>query len=477
MMRLITTFTVALAAMTASMAGAQPPSPVLPAVPPAPVMVPPPVPPIGAAPVVPPPTPFLYDAPSFSWEFQVRSREAAEKDRDQREKEREAREKERDARERERDVKERDSRAYEEAQRHLDRREYARAIERFTDVVTAKGSRAEGALYWKAFAQYRHGQRAEALTTIAALIKDYPNGRYVKQAKALEIEVRKDTGQPVRPENTVDEDTKLIAIQALSNADPEQIVPMLEKLLDGPSSPRIKERALFVLAQSNSARAREVLKGLARGNSTPELQAQAINYLGIHGGRDARAVLAEVYSATNDVDAKRRIIRAFMVSGERDRLFTLAQSEQNADLRAEAVRQLGVMGAHEQLWTLYQKDSSVDVKKQILQSMFVAGQATRMIELAKTEQNPELRRMAVRNLGIMGSKATGAALVDIYSSDKDSAIRSAAINGLFIQNNAEALVALARKEEDPARKRDLVQKLSVMHNKVATDYMLEILNK
>ena len=47
------------------------------------------------------------------------------------------------------------------------------------------------------------------------------------------------------------------------------------------------------------------------------------------------------------------------------------------------------------------------------------------------------------------------------------------INALFTQGNATALVALARKETDLDMKKSIVQKLSVMGGKVATDYMLE----
>ena len=117
------------------------------------------------------------------------------------------------------------------------------------------------------------------------------------------------------------------------------------------------------------------------------------------------------------------------------------------ELRAEAVRQLGVMGAHDELWQLYTKESSLDVKKQILQAMFVGGNAERLIQLAKTESDPELRRVAVRNLGLMGSKRTGDALVEIYTTDKDPEIRKAVVQGLFIQNNAESLVATRAQGE------------------------------
>ena len=50
------------------------------------------------------------------------------------------------------------------------------------------------------------------------------------------------------------------------------------------------------------------------------------------------------------------------------------------------------------------------------------------------------------------------------------------LEGLFIQNHAEALVSLARKESDPEMKRRIVEKLSIMSgSQVAMDYMMEIL--
>jgi HEAT repeat protein len=167
-----------------------------------------------------------------------------------------------------------------------------------------------------------------------------------------------------------------------------------------------------------------------------------------------------------------------MAAGEKDRVFSAAQNEKDPDLRREAVGLLGAMGAQDELWQLYQKESAVDVKKQIIQAMFVSGNVTRMVELARTEQNAELRRTAVRGLGQMGSKGTGDALVQIYASDKDESVRKMVINALAMQDNAAGLVALARKEQDIAMKKAIVERLSHMGgNKIATDYLLEILNK
>lgn len=375
----------------------------------------------------------------------------------------------------------RENRMYDEGYRHVSESRWDRAIDRFNDVVAGKGSRVDAALYWKAYAQDRAGQRAEALTTLGTLTRDFPNSRYMQQAKALEAEVRRNAGQPVNPQDQADEDLKLMAIAALQHQAPEQAVPMLGKLLAGTASPKLKERALFVLAQSNTPQARDVLKGIAKGNSTPELQSRAISYLGNHGGTESRAVLAEVYSATNDVDMKKRILRAFMVGGEKDRLLTAAQTEQNPELRATAVQQLGVMGAHTELSQLYAKESSVEIKKQIIQAMYTGGNASRMVELAKTEQNPELRRAAVRNLGLMDGKGNADVLVAIYNSEKDPAVKRTAISALGMNDrneNAAALVAIARKEQDPALKKEIVTRLTHMQgSKVAMDYLLEILSK
>jgi HEAT repeat protein len=492
---------IALAMATPVLAGQSVPSvpsvpalPVMPAVPTSPMMPMVPVPPIPPMPVLPTLPEMRLPSPAAlaralaaadwaranvgigfddrDFERQDRAREEQDREREKADREREKLERDR---EREQNAREREQDRYDDGQEYLDEGKWEQAASRFAQVAALKGSRADAALYWQAYALNRQGQRAESIQVIAELTKAYPSSRYLAQAKALDSEVRRMAGQPVRPEAEADEDLKLMAIQALQNSDPASAIPMLENLLKGTASPKLKSRALFVLAQSNSPRARQVLADVARGASLPDLQERAIQYLGIHGGAENRALLAEIYAASNDVDIKRRVLRSFMVSGDRKRVFDLATSEKDPALRAEAVRQLGVMGAHAELSQLYQKETSLDVKKQILQAMFVGGDSTRLIELARNEQNPELRRIAVRNLGLMGASRSGTALVEIYNSDKDPAIKSAVIEALFISNNAESLVALARKETDANMKREMVRKLSLMQSKVALDYLMELL--
>jgi hypothetical protein len=49
------------------------------------------------------------------------------------------------------------------------------------------------------------------------------------------------------------------------------------------------------------------------------------------------------------------------------------------------------------------------------------------------------------------------------------------LNSLFLQQNGKALVDLARSEKDPKWKQEIVQKMSLVHSREVTDYMLEVL--
>ncbi len=365
---------------------------------------------------------------------------------------------------------------YERARDLIEEGKFERAIGDLDRVIELKSNRADGALYWKAYSLNKLGRKADALGAISDLQQKFKDSRWAKDSKALEIEVRQSSGQPVTPESQNDEELKLIALRALMNSDAERAMPIIEQMLAGPNSPKVKDRALFVLSQSNSSRAREIIANVAKGASNPDLQLRAIKYLGIMGGNDNRQILADVYRASNDPAVKRAIIRSFMVSGDRTRLLGLAKGETTPELRGEAVQQLGVMGAHAELADLYSTETSVDVKKKIIQAMFVGGNADKLMELAKSEKDPTLRRSAVRNLGLMGASRTGDAIKAIYQSDTSPEIRKEAINALFLQNNGRILVELARAEKDPAMKKEMVSKMSNMgKSKEVTDYLLELL--
>ena len=229
-----------------------------------------------------------------------RAREEAQRAREEAQRGREEAQR---AREEERRYQERDESDYRHGKSYLDRKSYDKAIDAFNRVIENKGSRADGALYWRAYAQNKLGKRDEALASLSELQKTYPKSRWLDDAKALEVEIRQKSGQPVSPESTADEDLKLMALQALSESDPERSIPMLEKILQSNNSPKLKERALFVLAQSHGQKSREVLASIAKGGSNPDLQSKAIEYLGVYGGHDNLQILVDVYKSSNDAQS------------------------------------------------------------------------------------------------------------------------------------------------------------------------------
>ncbi|HEV2687575.1 MAG TPA: HEAT repeat domain-containing protein [Bryobacteraceae bacterium] len=366
----------------------------------------------------------------------------------------------------------REERYYRQGKAYLDRKDYDKAIDSFSRVIEEKGARADGALYWRGYAQLRLGKREEGLASLNELLKTYPNSRWLDDAKALIAE-----GGQVSPESASDEDMKLIAINALMNTEPERAVPLLEKLLKSSNSPRVKDRALFVLAQSHSQRSREVLGLVAKGGSNPDLQAKAIEYLGVYGGRDNAQILADIYKSTNDVHVKRSILNSFMVSNSKDSLLAVAKSETNPELKTYAIQLLGNAGGYADLAQLYAGESSPEVKKAIIQGLFVSGNSDKLFELAKSEKDDNLRHLAINQLGVMGKHKTGPSLAGLYGQETNLDNKKAIINALFIQGNAAALVDIARKENDMNLKKAIVNQLSMMHSKEATDYLMEILSK
>lgn len=357
----------------------------------------------------------------------------------------------------------------------LDEGQWDNAVQTFDAVIQKNGTRADGATYWKAWALYKEGQKDPSLTTLKGLETGFPKSRWLNDAKALEVEVKQSSGQAVSPGSVTDEEIKLLALQGLMRSDPDAALPVLDKLLKGSSSPRLKERALFVLStQASGTKARELLAQIARGASNPDLQLKAITYYS-HTGTDSRPVLGEIYNSSSDEAVKRRILQGYMENGDKEHLLAVAKSDPSAELRQEAIRYLAAMNARDEIWQLYGAESSADVKKQIISNLYSDGFSPKVAEIARTEKDPALRRMAIRTLSHFGR--SGDLLAGLYDGEKDDQNKREIINGLHAKGDAKALIDIARKETNPELKREIVSHLSTMKSKEATDYMVELLSK
>lgn len=312
---------------------------------------------------------------------------------------------------------------YDRGRGYIDRSQYDRAVDAFNQVISQRRAKADAAMYWKAYSQNKLARRTEALATLAELPKQFPKSRWLDDARRLDVEIRQSSGQAVSAEALDDEELKLLVLQGLTQSDPEAALPHIEKMLAGPGSVRLKERALYLVSRSRSPRGRQIVTAAARSSTNPDLQMSAIAYLGRLAGAESAQALEEIYRSTSDAD----------------------------------------------------------VKKRILQSLASANAEDRLGPIARNEKDPELKRMAIRQLGASRRADVGETLSAIYNGDSSTEIRKAVIDALAQTSRNEAsvsaLVALARAEKNGELRTDMVRRLSQMKSAAARNYMLEILGQ
>jgi len=368
---------------------------------------------------------------------------------------------------------------YADGTKAINESRWSDAASLFDRVAQLHGEHAEGALYWKAYAENKEGQPASALGTCGELRKKFPKSHWLDECGALEIEIRGKSGQPVSPQAEPDENLKLLALNALMQQDQTQAVPILEKILKGNQSDELKSRALFVLAENRSPQAESLISQIAQGQSGSALQIKAIRMLAVAKGKSANETLASIYQRSTDTQVKRAILQSYLITGDPSRLLEAARQESNPELAKTAVHTLGAMGAATDLLAMYRATSNTQTKEDIISALIPCGHkgVGPLSEIAKSEQDVQLRRRAIRNLGIAGGMLVAPALVETYQKNSDAETKKAAAQSLFLANDAPDLVTLARNEKDTAMKEYLVQQLSLMHNPEATKYMMELLNK
>ncbi|HEY3743997.1 MAG TPA: HEAT repeat domain-containing protein, partial [Bryobacteraceae bacterium] len=369
-----------------------------------------------------------------------------------------------------------ESEVYRRAGRQLDERQYEKALDSYNRVIEAKGAHIEGALYWKAYALSRLGHGDQAQAALDELKRNYASSRWMNDARALELEIRQNAGQKPSPEVEGDEDLKLLAMNGLIGTDPERVMPQIDKILSSAkSSPRLKERALFVLAQSSNAKAREMLLKYAKGGTNPDLQLKAVEYLAAHGVKEDRAQLDEIYKANSDFGIRRAILRGYMASHETDALLQIARNEQNPALRGEAIRYAGISGAD--VWPLYSASAPPEVRRAIIETLFIKRDVDHLAEIARSEKDMHMRSDAIRHIGNLSREKAGELLGSLYASETDKEVKADILRSLAQQQNAKKLIEVARKETDPNLKREAVRQLTMIKTPEAQEFLVELLNK
>jgi hypothetical protein len=89
--------------------------------------------------------------------------------------------------------------------------------------------------------------------------------------------------------------------------------------------------------------------------------------------------------------------------------------------------------------------------------------------LANDSSDPERQAQAMHGLGIAGGSEVGEVLAGIYRNSDVPKVREAALQGLLIAGDDQAVLELFRVSDDPAEKRELLQTLVMMDSDAVWD--------
>lgn len=280
-----------------------------------------------------------------------------------------------------------------------------------------------------------------------------PKEAKAKDAKAIKVADREPTG---------DEELALAALEGLMAQPSERAVPILKKVLAGPQSSLVKQRALFVLGQTNSPEARQILAQTAR-STDPALRAEAIRSIGISGDQSSLEALKAVYDS-GTADVKKEVLQAWLIAGQREPVFQVALNARSESEASEAIRLLGVMGATEELRKLADRPNA---SPGLIDAYAIAGDLPSLRKIAEGSGNRELRLEAVRKIGIVQGDDSRVALREIYTRSTDADIKAAALQGLMISGDEQGVLALYRAAKTADEKRSLLRTLSTMDGDAA----------
>jgi len=270
------------------------------------------------------------------------------------------------------------------------------------------------------------------------------------------------TSRAERPPLSEREELAIAGLEGLMSAPPERALPLLRKVLVGPMDERVKARAVFVLAQIDSAEAQSLLVETAR-TSTGTLQGEAVRAIGIGGNDAALDALAGLYAAGGP-SMKQDILQAYMIAGRKDAVFAIAREAKSEDELDDAVRMLGVMDATDELRQLGELHAG---SESLMQAYAIAGDLDSLRRIAAGQGDNAVR--AVRSIGIIGTDAARDALRELYRATPDPEIKDAALQGLMIAHDETGVLELYRASTDTEEKKSLLRMLTVMGGDAAIE--------
>jgi HEAT repeat protein len=372
----------------------------------------------------------------------------------------------------------------------LGRNDWGAALENFRELErqlgASKTEATDAAIYWQAYALAQARRSREAGAEVERLRRAHPSSVWLDDADALLRSLPRDAergqaadagkGDKARDRDEREEDA-LMALDALLSGGNQKAVPILQRVLAGNHSDRVKERAIFVLSQIDPGAAESALESVLTGNASSKMKAEAIRMIAAGGRASSLDRLLPIYRSSTDAAVRRGVLDAFLIGDRGDLLMQVIEIETDARRRRDAIEKLGAMGKSAELKKLYAGRSDPKDRRAILNALGIAGARGALLEVARSETDVELRAEAIQAIGIAGGKEAPVALLGFYQPNEPERIRKAVIEALMISDATRELVQLYRQETDPEMRRKLLTYISSTDSDAALELIDEALRR
>ncbi len=411
---------------------------------------------------------------------------------------------------------------------------YRSAISRFPTSM-----RLSEAMYYEAFALYRAGDLSRARGALDALRERFPRSAARGDANALRTRIcgelarqgdsacaeevtrvsaraaehpdprpdphpdpRPDPrptvsrassrGGSVCPDGDDDgDDTRIAALNALLQMDAERAIPILTNVLArrDPCSERLRRKAVFLVAQKQSAESANILLAAAKNDPDAEVREQAVFWMS--QVRDPRAVgmLVEIVNGDGEHTVRERGLFALSQLSSPDAgaaLRAFAENErQPTSLREKAIFWLGQSKGGEQsdyLRGLYRKVGDPGLREKVLFALSQRRSGGNDAFLMTIANDPkaatEVRKKAIFYVGQMGVDASQ--LGTLYATLDDRELREQVIFALSQRHESSALEKLmdiAKSDADRELRKKAIFWLGQSRDPRATAFLAELIAK
>ena len=388
------------------------------------------------------------------------------------------------------------SKAFREARDYIKDREWAKAEQTFRSLVTEHPQHkdADAALYYLAYALKQQSRFQEADRVLERLIKEHTASSWINDARAMRIEMapklknNETINEAIKEE---DEELKLAALQSLFESSPERATRVAIEILKpgARSSIALKEGAITLLADSESAEAGTAVLEVARSETDVRLRRKAVEVLGQVNVPGVFELLKELATKSTDRELARAAMRSLAEhEGPQSRvtLLEIARSSGDIEMRQIAISELGDEGDEstvEELAKLFDAEKNSEVREHILSALSQSESPrarAKILEIAWSGADIEIRKAAISLIGDREDAQAADTLIQLYDAERDQEVKEQIVSALGDMENKRALrklMEIVKSDATAQLKRRAIEALGSSEDPEAAKFLEDLLRK